>query len=648
MTRARLFLTVAVAALLAAACGGGFDPDDPRLDGARLEIVGSPAVNLRYGESAALTVRYVDAEGAPIADAPIAYELDGDAAGSRLSALQTTTAGDGSAAVDLTAGTANAMFTVHVTPPRGDAVDFSVAVADTDLGSIVVSMTYAGSRELMRFNTFLFEGESCAGMDPRALPTALRSASAASVVTAMPAFAGVPVGTDYTVAVTAQGAAGVAAFGCRDGVAVRAREETPVSITLTDVELVPDFVGVWDLDNSFDFAEGLPPTVRNAIDIIDELTDDQPQKTCGGVAIGGGAVVCTSDAGCSGGTSCLPTSTFCGTAATIAPADRWYGIDPGAFIVDMLARQTCHWECEMGETYDTCSQNNHRLGDFRQYCLAGGFGSPTPSYLTQRRFALGCGAWDVAGEPAAEVINDQLNAFVPDFVFNWATFVGDLARAINAARIASILTINAPAAGNEFDLPMTHELISMTVVLHDPLNGGMERTFTFPLADAGLTSLETMDVTVVTGTTLNIPEHSFTLSFGRLVQYIYTNLFLGEILGYTSTAMMLMDYIDCAAIGTNLATSVGGLSASQYESACNSGINAAGTLLDTQIAGLIDADATFSISGTAVGADIDMSTARVGRLDMGMWAGFWGERDPSMTMMMSDLTGTFTGTRRAP
>jgi len=64
MDRARLLLVAVVATLVAAACGDEtFDPMDPRLEGARLEIVGSPAVNLRYGQTTELRVRYVDADG---------------------------------------------------------------------------------------------------------------------------------------------------------------------------------------------------------------------------------------------------------------------------------------------------------------------------------------------------------------------------------------------------------------------------------------------------------------------------------------------------------------------------------------------------------------------------------------------------------
>lgn len=615
MRKIRFALTPVIGlALLLAACADNFDPDDPRLDGARLVIVGSPAITMQYDESAELRVRYEDADGEAIASAPIDYEIIGEPNGSQLAALQTTTDSNGEAAITLTSGSENADFFVEVSPPEGggDSVQFSVSVSDTDAGSIVVNMSYNGTREFTRFDAFIYDVGACTELNANSLPTAVRSARSETSITARPAFPGVAVGANYVVGVAARNDAGIAGFGCADGIIVRSREETEVDIEIEDLLIGPDFTGVWDLDNRFDFAEGLPPTVRNAIDILDELTDDN-----------------------------APMSDFC--YRPLDGSDPSYGRDPGTFVVDLLARQTCRWECQSGEDFDTCSQLNHRTGDFSHSCTTG-LGS---SSVTQARFTGGCGAWDIVGEPASDFINDQLNRFVPNWIFEWATFAGDLARAINDARIASVLEINQPMAGSEFDLPMRHQLVSMTVLIHDPLDGGMERSFTFNLRDAGVSNTEVTDMVTVDGNTLMIPEHQFTISFGRLVQYIYVEIFLRQILGYMSSEEMLMDYIDCNQVAMDLRGFSTLLSEAQYRSACNSGITALGRVLDTQLAGIIDADATFNISGTAEAADIDESTMQVNTLTNGQWTGYWGESDMSMgMMMMSDLTGTFTGTRR--
>lgn len=623
MRHVRLVLTSLVTLSLLASCGNSmFDPMDPSLEGARLEIVGSPAVNLRYSDAVDLRVRYVRMDGSLIENAPIDYAIVGDPVGSRLGALQTPTDTNGEAAVSLVAGNAEAMFDVTVTPPRGDGVSFSIAVSDTDAGSIVVSMTYAGTRDLVRFDTFLFEGESCAMMNPTALPTALRSAPSVSSIAAMPAFAGVPVGSDYAIAVVARSTANVAAFGCRDRRVVMARTETPVAVTLADTVIGADFVGVWDLDNRFDFGGTLPESVQTFLDVLDELTDDS--------SIDGERIADTDMDG-------------------VFPE---FGVDPGAFITDIIMRQTCHWECAGGEDYDTCSETNHRLGDLRLLYME----NFTSWSGAQSRFTGGCGAWEFIHVAIQNEINDLINSFVPDFVTNWFNLAGDLARAINDAHILSVLEINRPTAGDEFALPMRHELVQMVVDLRDPTATppGMRRSFTFSLADAGFTSLTVTEITTVDGTTLNIPSHSFTLNWGRLVLYIYREIFLNRIFGYMDTGEMFADLIDCNVVGDWIVeevcscdTTIPGdcagciISPSTAAGYCVTGLSAAGAAIEGAITDFLDIDGTLTIQGTAEGRDINMETGRVDTLANGMWSGSWGEAATTET-----ITGTFTGVRR--
>lgn len=643
MDRARLLLVAVVATLVAAACGDEtFDPMDPRLEGARLEIVGSPAVNLRYGQTTELRVRYVDADGMPIANAPIGFDLPAVAGGSRLSALQTSTTSGGEAAVDLTAGDSDAMFQVQVTPPIGDDVFFDIAVSDTDLGTIVVSISYAGDRDLNRVDTFLYDGVSCSSLtDVSLLPTAIRMAPSASSVAAMPAFAGVPVGNDYTVAVRAQTGGVNAAFGCRDGIVVQAREETAVNISLMDLEIPPDFAGVWDLDNRFDFGGALPGSVGTFVDVLDELTDDS--------SIDGERF---SDEDMDG----------------VFPE---YGQDPGAFITDVVMRQTCAWECPRclpgtgpgtgspctETSFDSC-EPDHRLGDISAIYLQN-FSSWDPTSSSPgaiARFTGGCGGWEFAHVLVQEQINDTINRFLPDFVTNWALLAGDLARAINNAHITSILTINRPMAGAEFDLPMTHELQEMIVVVRDPTSEppGMMREFRFSLAGAGFRSLEATETLTVEGTTLTIPEHSFNLNWGELVLYIYREIILNEIFGYMDTGALLADLIDCTYVGNRVVEGVcscdteipgdcGGciISPSTARGYCMTGLSAAGSAIEGAIAGFLDSEGTLTIRGTAEAGMVNESNAQVGQLNMGVWAGSWGEG-----AMSDNITGTFTGTPR--
>jgi hypothetical protein len=617
-------LSVMAAASLLAACSNEmpFDPGDPRLTNARLEVVGSPAVSLRYGASADLTVRYVAEDGTPIASAPLDYAIVGEPAGSRLSALQTMTGSDGTAAVAITAGDSSTNFSVTVTAPMGADVTFNVAVSDVETGSIVVSMTYPGTRTLVRFDTYLFAAEDCASIEPDRLPTALRSAPTASSVSARPAFAGVAPGSDYTVVVTARTATDLGAFGCRENVAVQAREETSVNITLADVEIPPRFVGVWDLDNRFDFGGTLPGSVETFVDALDELTDD---------------------------------SNIDGERFTDEDRDGVfpeYGQDPGAFVTDIVMRQTCAWECSAGETYSTCSELDHRYGDLQQLYLQ----DFTSWDGAQARFTGGCGGWEFGHTLVQQQVNEAIEGFLPDFVTNWLNLAGDLARAINDAHIRSVLTINAPSSGNEFVLPMTHELTQMIVELRDPTSTppGMTRELTFALADAGFTSLTVEDTTTVDGTTLTIPEHSFRLNWGRLVLYIYREVFLRQILGYDSTGDMLSSLVDCSSLGNRIVesvcscdTSIPGdcsgcvISPGTAAGYCATGLAAAGAAIEDSIASRLDSEGTLTIAGTATGADIDPGSAEVNLLQDGMWTGRWGEDATEQ-----DITGTFSGVRR--
>jgi len=618
MTQLRLALTWLLAVVALSACAAEtdpFDPDDPTLENARLVIIGSPAVTLRYGDMADLRVRYEREDGTPIGGAPIDYAIVGDGAGSSLGALQTTTDDGGVASVAITGGDAEATFDVEVTPPRGDSVTFSVAVSDSDLGSITVSMTYAGSRTLARFDAFLFDGESCASMDPNALPTALRSAASVSSIDAMPAFPGVPVGSAYAVAVVARADVDVSAFGCRDGISVVAREDTPVNITLMDVDLTPDFTGVWDLDNRLDFGGALPPSVEAFLDVLDELTDDSALD--GDFGPGGDA----------DGDGVWPE----------------YGQDPGAFVVDVVMRQTCAWECMSGEDFSTCSEIDHELGDLRLFYQQ----DFTSWDGAQSSVFGGCGAWTFVHRDVQQQIND----LAPDFVTQWLGLAGDIARAITESHILSVLTINAPTAGSEFDLPMSHELVSMVVPITDPTTDPpTEREFTFALADAGFTSLEVTEVTTVSGTTLSIPTHQFNLNWGELVLYIYRAIVLEEIFGVMTTGELLGTFIDCMQLGADLRAALDdwalvgpgrGPSASSLEGFCVTGLNAAGDALEGALLDFLDDEGTLTLQGTAEGNDIDEETGVVGSLEMGMWSGSFGE--DTMTM---PITGTFTGMRR--
>lgn len=592
--------------------GGGNDPmmDDPRWETARLEIVGSSAVNLQWNDTAELVVRYLDQDDAPIEDAPIDWAIDGDDAGSRLAALQSYTDLNGTARIGLTAGMMNTSFSVVVSPPAdGDPVRFDVAVSDTAIGSITVTMIYGGARELSSFEARLFDGEPCSGLDPTDLPAELRSVPA-SMLSERPGFAGVDPGSSYTVTVLARNARSqLSAFGCTDLIVVAAGGDTEVDVTLDEQALPPDFVGVWDLDNEFDFGGALPPSVEDLVDVIGELADDDITDGSGDPDYE------TTD---TDGDGYFPE----------------YGVDPGAFVTDIAMRQTCDWECVGSEDFGECSVG-HRLGDIgaiyeEVFNTWGG---------AQSRFFGGCAAWEVVKTPFQNQINSRAPAA---FTSAWLQLAADLSNAITNAQITSRLTIS-PSAGGEFEVPIEHELLEMRVPFR-PLSGGSE-VATFALVDAGFVSIPAEETSTVDGETLIIPDHSFDMNWGQLALYIYREVLLPGVFGVDSTGELIAGWVDCNQIAIWLRDEIERLfvfspSVSDLEEYCTDGLDAVGSLLEDEIAARIDAPGTLTIGGTALGDDIDPATGRVDALVDGMWEGTFTEET-----MMRELTGTFTGVR---
>jgi hypothetical protein len=566
----------------------------------KLLFVASQAQMLQFGQTASLTVRYVDQNKGDtgITGAPIDYVIVGEGGGSKLGATRATTNSTGEANVVLTAGQQNATFQVEVSPPTngGTPISFQVAVSDQPIGSIGVSMAYLGELPLEKFIPELHKGVTCANVDPEAIPTPLMTTSPPlASIDDTTSFVALNVADNYAVTVTAKvGPTNIRAFGCVDGIAVKQSETTNVKVALADLDWPGPVLGTYDLTNILDFGGTLPSSVQLAVDVIDEFTDDKAPN-----------------AGCD-------------------LNNQWYGEDPGAFLSDFIMRQTCRWECAPGEDWNTCS-GDHPWGDIGAVCLqdmtSWGGGQP--------RFTGGCGGWEVASSFVQNQINDLVKKNVPGGVLAFAEMAGDLARAINQAKIYSVLNVQE---GSDTAQPMTHKLTEMEVLLHNMQ--GQENIYKFDLAKVGLTSLQTnanlsVDVTYVT-----IPEHEFKLSYGKLIQYIYLNGLL-PLLGFTSTAEMFQSWVNCQTIGVYLEGKIGWMSANQYEQYCNTAITLAGDTFDNQIFNLIKGDGTLKLQGTCTADDIDINNIAHTLAD-GKWIGQWGEDAGSS----GNVSGTFVGKLR--
>jgi hypothetical protein len=155
----------------------------------------------------------------------------------------------------------------------------------------------------------------------------------------------------------------------------------------------------------------------------------------------------------------------------------------------------------------------------------------------------------------------------------------------------------------------------------------------------GLSTISYSGNTVAQGNVLEIPEHSFQIEFGKLVQYIYLNGLLPA-LGYGSTAEMFADWIDCHSVGVWLEDQIGYLTVAAYEGYCNAGIALAGDYIDGQMATWIDVTTEFTLQGTADAGTLNERRV-VQTLVNGLWQGSWTEGTSSAT-----FDGDFTGERR--
>lgn len=592
MLRAAPLLTLLVVACAADQGAPSFDRNDPRLETALLEVVPPSTFNLRFEEEVDLKVRYLYEDGEPVSGAPIEFAIDGAATESTLAGRTVVTGDDGVATMRLRAGLRNERFTVTATPPVGLPVMFLAAINDEDAGSIVVEMSYAGTQAFDGFTPYLLDSVDCATLNPEMLPAFIERGAPVPRVVDRPGFVGVPARAGYVVAVVADIAGEAAGFGCTVGVDVMRNRETVARVTIMDYAPPLRFEGIYDLRNAFDFGGALPASVDTALNVLDELTDDQ--------ALDGD------------------------------PAMEDWGQDPGAFVTDFIMRQTCHWECMAGEDYSSCSQINHRLGDLKLLYtedFTGWSGA-------QARFFGGCGGWEIAARETQIFVNDQIGTYVPEVVLRFLDAAGDLSRAVTMAQIQSVLTLDAASEGM---IPFRHELVTMEVTLRDL--GGTTHPFVFDLADAGVSMRSATALGMALGDELLIPAHTFQIHFGELVRFIYLRGLL-PLFGYSSTADMLADWVDCAPIATTLEEEIGYADYDTYFMYCEDAVDIAGDFVDANIAGLIDVAAVLTISGSARGGELSTDGIPQ-RLEMGLWTGSWDEAGAGAT-----IDGTFVGMRR--
>jgi hypothetical protein len=572
-----------------------------------LAAVTGTTVNLPVGQKADLAVRLSNCRGDTPSGQTATFVIKGTANGSTLSASSAQTDAGGVAKIQITGGQTAATFQVEATVDGATpTVVFQINVTAKPLGNIDVTIAYAVppgmyAKQFTAFQANLYSNQACANFDPFNLPAAQQQSA---VVTSLADTMHLTnlVEDAFTVVLTGKSSADILAWGCSAGVSVTGGQTKSITVTLTDLPVV--YSGAYDLNNQFDLTGAMPPSVASVISILSEIGDDHDLYNYNNA----------------NGTS-------------------QYGLDPAAFLLDFVYRQFCHWECKSGEDFDTCSQINHPQGDISALYM-----HDFASWNDKPLFWGLCGALQLpVGTINDEVftwvnqqLQTQINNAVPKQVAALIQLISDVASVFKKMSIQSTLTLG----GASHTSPgYTHELKTLTLTVHD-LNG-IQLTKVVKLSDAGLTNLSYTGTATNQDDVLQIPKHTFQLSFGKLLLYLWNNVVLST-LGYTSTANMFAAFLDCTAVGNWLYQQIGStlpiFPASTYKGFCDLGLQVAGAFVDNAIQTSTSTTATMEIQGSC-SAGTPLGAGRLAlKLVNGTWTGTLKEGTWS-----KPITGTFTG-----
>lgn len=218
----------------------GGTPDASVVEARSLEIVGEPTISLTSEDEATLTVRLRDAEGRPMAGNEVRFALDGRAHDSTLLALTAETDAMGLASTTLRAGLVIAAFRVRASADDAASVSFDVAVGDAGFGSMQVTPSYEGAREMLPTVTVgVFTDASCD--DDIVRRDAGDRVQRQSEDDELVRFLGLPVGPSYAVAIRGENEEGLLlAWGCADGFEIVAMEFTDLEVPFEDEPLMVD------------------------------------------------------------------------------------------------------------------------------------------------------------------------------------------------------------------------------------------------------------------------------------------------------------------------------------------------------------------------------------------------------------------------
>ncbi len=250
------------------------EPEGPQT---RLEILGDDVVEVIFSARARVQVRYTNAAGVPIAEAPIEFRVLGTSDLS-LEATTATTDGDGVATNSLIGGMTEGLTEVLVSAKDAEPVKYTVFAFPLDEAAYRVQSRFEGAARLVSAEVRLLEPSvRCGGLSVGALPAPeARQEVPVAVGRGIPdvVFEGLANGSSYTVVTVGFIAPRVpAAFGCVEGSgAVEAGRGVLVEVELEEV--APEIAGDYGVLTRLDLTDGLPEPWRGSVQFVGEVFAD--------------------------------------------------------------------------------------------------------------------------------------------------------------------------------------------------------------------------------------------------------------------------------------------------------------------------------------------------------------------------------------
>jgi hypothetical protein len=264
------------------------DPSEVPEDGQLLHVApdcdpGSVSclVDLTWSSSKPLMAKLVDADGEPIENAAVEFEMPrNEAEGTFLSAATVYTNEDGIAEVELQADTTSGSAEVRASAEGLEPIKWVVGVSSKGSAAYRVMFEHAGNADLKKITVRLLESsvtcdEFMANPNQQAIFQRDNLVDAQGNLPTV-VFPDIDNGESYTAvakAFSAQNDEVEVAYGCKDG-NPPIENGQPVDVIVPLIDYIPHIVGEYSVTHSFDLRDALPENVRQIVDLIGLLATD--------------------------------------------------------------------------------------------------------------------------------------------------------------------------------------------------------------------------------------------------------------------------------------------------------------------------------------------------------------------------------------